>query len=87
MEIALAQSYPAVVALLEVQMFLAPRVLKSRAMASEFVFPARSLVAGSSKGVSLAKLFLGPIMEEAHGVLAVSQAKASSAIWTFVDDT
>eukprot|EP00959_Pyramimonas_sp_CCMP1952_P258304 5399240-Pyramimonas_sp.AAC.1 len=50
MQIALSQSYPAVVAPLEVQMFLAPRVLKSRAMAGEFAFPTRSLVAGSSKG-------------------------------------
>ena len=82
--VALSQGYPAIVALLEFQMFLAPRVLKSLAMASDFVFPTRSLVAGSSKGVSLAKLFLGPILEAAHtkiGLWTISKYMLDSAHW------
>ena len=66
MEASMAQGFPPAVTLLEVQLFLAPRVLKSRTSCSELVVPERSIVAGSAHGVKLAKVFLGPILESVH---------------------
>eukprot|EP00959_Pyramimonas_sp_CCMP1952_P203241 4250182-Pyramimonas_sp.AAC.1 len=64
--VSVEQGVPLIVALLEVQMFLAPRILRSRNIASDLNFPTRSIVAGSARGVKLAEVFLGPILSAAH---------------------
>ena len=86
MEASMTQGFPPVVTLLEVQLFLAPRVLKSRTTCSDLIFPGRSIVAGSGHGVKLAKVFLGPILQAAHDRAIVPTA-APVGLWTFVDDT
>eukprot|EP00959_Pyramimonas_sp_CCMP1952_P149719 3132536-Pyramimonas_sp.AAC.1 len=63
MAVSMQAGFPPIVTLLEVHLFLAPRTLKARAMASIPLFPTRSIVAGSAHGVKMAKLFLGPILE------------------------
>eukprot|EP00959_Pyramimonas_sp_CCMP1952_P128987 2697328-Pyramimonas_sp.AAC.2 len=62
-------------------MFLGPRYLQERPAIGEAIWPTRSLVAGSARGVALAKVFLHPVLELAH------RGNPSAGLWTFVDDT
>eukprot|EP00959_Pyramimonas_sp_CCMP1952_P255621 5339383-Pyramimonas_sp.AAC.1 len=68
-------------------MFLAPRILRSRNIASDSTFPTRPIVAGSAHGVKLAKVFLGPILSAAHAASGVRALVSSAGLWTFVGDT
>ena len=80
MRIALRLGFPAVGVALEVAAFIGPRFLQERNIASEAVWVTRSLVAGSARGVHLAKLFLHPVLDRAH------RRAPEAALWTFVDD-
>eukprot|EP00959_Pyramimonas_sp_CCMP1952_P139212 2913947-Pyramimonas_sp.AAC.1 len=71
MRVSVEQGFPSTVTLVEVQMFLAPRILRSRNVASDLTLPIRSIVAGSAHGVKLAKVFLGPISSAAHAASGV----------------
>ena len=82
----MAQRFPPAVTLLEVEMVLAPRALKSMITCNEFVFPGRSIVIGSGHGGKLAKVLLGPISQAAHK-RAMRPAAPPVGLWTFVDDT
>ncbi|CAK0862835.1 unnamed protein product, partial [Prorocentrum cordatum] len=64
---------------LEVKVYLRPRYLRERGWISEAIFPARSIVAGSSHGAPFSKLALYPILERVH------QAAPSAGLWTFTD--
>eukprot|EP00959_Pyramimonas_sp_CCMP1952_P183658 3840221-Pyramimonas_sp.AAC.1 len=62
-------------------MFAAPRLIKDKAVLSKPIEVSRSIVAGSPRGVSLAKVFLHPILQRAHTL------SPRAGLWTFVDDT
>ncbi|CAK0892144.1 unnamed protein product, partial [Prorocentrum cordatum] len=82
MELAVQAKYPAIVVAMEVELLLGPRILKDqRHGISELVWPTRSVVAGSARGVSLAKVFIRGVLEKAREVAP------QAPLWTFVDDT
>ncbi|CAK0809774.1 unnamed protein product, partial [Prorocentrum cordatum] len=82
MELAVQVKYPAIVVAMEVELFLGPRILKDqRHGISELVWPTRSAVAGSARGVSLAKVFIHGVLGKAH------QVAPQAPLWTSVDDT
>eukprot|EP00959_Pyramimonas_sp_CCMP1952_P387451 8119587-Pyramimonas_sp.AAC.1 len=62
-------------------MCIAPRILKLKQWASDLLTVTRSLVAGSPKGVQLAKVFLHPILERVHKVAP------QTMLATYIDDT
>eukprot|EP00959_Pyramimonas_sp_CCMP1952_P474415 9503429-Pyramimonas_sp.AAC.1 len=80
-QIAVREGVPPVVVALEITAFVGPRFLQERTILREAIWSTRSLVAGSARGVGLAKLFLHPILERAH------RMAPQSSLWTFVDDT
>ena len=74
--------YPAIVVAMEVQLFLAPRLLKDRHHGLSYTLhPTRSVVAGSARGTSLAKVYMHQVLQRAH------EAVPTCGLWTFVDDT
>eukprot|EP00959_Pyramimonas_sp_CCMP1952_P253871 5303887-Pyramimonas_sp.AAC.1 len=87
MRVSVEQGFPSSVTLLDVHMFLAPRIHRSRNIASDLTIPTRSIVADSAHGVKLAKVFLGPILSAAHAASGARALVSSAGLLTFVDDT
>eukprot|EP00959_Pyramimonas_sp_CCMP1952_P388859 8147505-Pyramimonas_sp.AAC.1 len=81
MRIAREWGYPAVVVELEVLMFAASRFIKDKAVLSKPIGVSRSIVAGSPRGVSLARVFRHPVLQRAHTL------SPRAWLWRLVDDT
>eukprot|EP00959_Pyramimonas_sp_CCMP1952_P267060 5583642-Pyramimonas_sp.AAC.1 len=65
-EVGLDEEFPAICLLLEVQLFLSPRILRAQGWIAEPIYALQGIVAGSPRGVILARLFLPPILTHAQ---------------------
>eukprot|EP00959_Pyramimonas_sp_CCMP1952_P278490 5822812-Pyramimonas_sp.AAC.1 len=72
---------PPIILLLEVQLYLAPRFLRSRQWVSMPIFASKGITAGPPHGTTLARPILLPILRQARAQADLAQ------MWTFVDDT
>eukprot|EP00959_Pyramimonas_sp_CCMP1952_P345967 7245791-Pyramimonas_sp.AAC.1 len=62
-------------------MYAAPRLIKRGVLVSSALEPGKSIVAGSPRGVDMAKVMLHGLLQEAH------VACPRAGLWTFFDDT
>ncbi|CAK0794216.1 unnamed protein product, partial [Prorocentrum cordatum] len=73
--------YPAIVTWMEVTMHASPRMLKKGRNLSLAFQAGKSVVAGSPRGVDMAKVLPHGILQKAHDV------SPTTGPWTFIDDT
>eukprot|EP00959_Pyramimonas_sp_CCMP1952_P048726 1017771-Pyramimonas_sp.AAC.1 len=69
--------FPPIILLLEVQLYLAPRFLRSRQWVSMPIFASEGIIAGSPHGTTLARLIVLPILRQAQAQAELAQ------MWTF----
>eukprot|EP00959_Pyramimonas_sp_CCMP1952_P045513 950980-Pyramimonas_sp.AAC.1 len=62
-------------------MHAAPRLVMRGVSVSSALEPGKSIVAGSPRGVDMAKVMLHCLLQEAH------VASPRAGLWTFIDDT
>eukprot|EP00959_Pyramimonas_sp_CCMP1952_P186730 3904810-Pyramimonas_sp.AAC.1 len=72
--------YSAIITVLEVGMYAAPRLIKRGVLVSSALEPGKSIVAGSPR-VDMAKVMLRGLLQEAHAV------SPRAGLWTFIGDT
>ena len=73
---------PVMAIAMEAQTYLAPRFLRGAGVASEAIWPTRSLLAGSQLSVPVAKKNRFPAPQQAR----VVRPRSGAQLWSFIDD-